>query len=142
MCSELNITMITLLKCFQNIKLTYLFFLEVKLDNVVPVFLHVLLCQPHSPREYRTSVRQGRLHLTRSFIPQKSIKPSKQVLHVYMHKLIIRSLNMFALLPKLLQGIRRQHSQVAYHSTLPCQPECDIHKNCSIASHSISKCII
>lgn len=37
-------------------KINLLIFLEVKLD-VVPVFMHVLLYQPHSPREYKPSVR-------------------------------------------------------------------------------------
>lgn len=56
-------------------------------------------------------------------------------LHLY-------SLNVFALHPKLLQGIRRQNSQVAYHRTSPYQTECDISKNCSVTSHSLNKCII
>lgn len=53
MCLESSISVIALLKCIQNTKINVLLFLEMKLDNVVLVFLHVLLYQPHSPREHK-----------------------------------------------------------------------------------------
>lgn len=131
------------LEVYPKYKTNLLIFLELKLDNVVLVFLHVLLYQPHSSTQYKTPVKRERLYLICSFNPQKLPSPANSFcMHIYVQThLLIYSLNVFALLPKLLQGMRRQHSQVAHHSTSPYQTECDIMKNCRVVSQSLSNAL-
>lgn len=125
-------------KCVQNTKLTSNF----SRGEVEQCGSGFLGCSVVSITQLSTV--QNLCQMRTEIPPTEIIKSGIQFLHyMYVHThLYIYCLNVFSLLPDLLQGIRNQCNQIAQCSTFPYQIECDIFENCSVASHSLSRCTI